>query len=172
MCESGADAPALLRTQTNDQQDAAVSIQHPREVGQGHVVDRCVSADSRYMKLMGGGFLCLEDTERAAFTAALRSDAEQVSADEIEALLGYEWHSRLTAAWMLGITRRVEWRDHIAALLRLDSRLGTSHAEQFVVPDGPWERWVNALPHTRGTSSMWAARERKAIDSWCDHWEL
>lgn len=94
-----------------------MSIQHPREVGQGHVIERYVSVDSRYMKLKGGGFLRLEDAERAAFTAALRSDAEQVSADEIEALLGYEWRSRLAAAWMLGITRRAEWRGRLADLL-------------------------------------------------------
>lgn len=147
-----------------------------------------------------------------------------MSADEIEALLGYEWRSRLTAAWMLGITRRAEWRgrladlllvseltyagrgycfalarfgenedaeilvsylrhylprlqsrydqgDALGALLRFDAQLGTDHAEQFVVPGGPWGRWVDALPHARGASSTWARRERKAIDSWCDHWD-
>lgn len=202
-----------------------MTIQHPREVGQEHVVARYVSVGNRYLSLQGGNFLRLGDDERTAFTDALRSDAVQVSAEEIEALLGYEWRARLTAAWMIGITRRTEWRERLGdmllaseltcagegycyalarfgehrdaeilvsylqhylprledrydqgpaldALLRLDSLLGASYAEQFTAPGGVWERWVDALPHTRGTSSTWAAASREAIDTWCGFWDV
>ncbi|WP_262706096.1 MULTISPECIES: DUF6000 family protein [Streptomyces] len=201
-----------------------MSVQHPQDVGQGHVVARYVSKDRRYLKLLGGGFLRLGDPEEAAFIAALRADALHVSPDEIGALLGYEWRSRLTAAWLVGVARRVEWRERVGelllaseltyagqgycfalarfgsqadaeilvsyldrylprlecrydqgtalgALLRLDSQLGTSHAERFVVRDGLWERWVDALPHTRGTADAWADVSRSAIDIWCDLWD-
>ncbi|WP_329925572.1 DUF6000 family protein [Streptomyces sp. SP17BM10] len=59
----------------------------------------------------------------------------------------------------------------LGALMRLDSQLGTRHAEQFISPDGPWERWVDALPHTRGTAAAWAGSSREAIDAWCGPWD-
>lgn len=204
--------------------DAAMSVQHPQDIGQGHVVARYVSNERRYLKLLGGGFLRLGESERSAFIAALRADALQVSPEEIGALLGYEWRSRLTAAWLVGVARRCEWRERVGelllaseltyagqgycfalaqfggkndaeilvsyldrylphlecrydqgpalgALLRLDSRLGTSHAERFVVRDGLWERRVDALPHTRGTADAWADASRSRIDAWCNLWD-
>ncbi|MEU3466156.1 DUF6000 family protein [Streptomyces sp. NPDC006733] len=201
-----------------------MSVQDPQEVGQGHVVARNVAGERRYLKLLGGGFLRLGERERTAFVTALQADSFQASHEEIGALLGYEWRARLTAAWMVGVARRVEWRERIGglllaseltyagqgyccalarfgskddaeilvsyldrylprlecrydqgpalgALLRLDSQLGTSHAERFVAPDGPWERWVDALAHTRGTAGAWADASKEAIDAGCDYWD-
>ncbi|MET8824314.1 DUF6000 family protein [Streptomyces sp. NPDC004610] len=201
-----------------------MSMQHPQEVGQGHVVARYVAGERRYLELLGGSFLGLEVEARAAFVRSLQADSLQVSGQEIRALLGYEWRSRLTAAWLVGVARRVAWRERIGdlllaseltyagqgycfalarfgsqddadilvsyldrylpqlecrydqgaalgALMRLDSQLGTSHAERFVSPDGPWERWVDALPHTRGTATAWADSSRAAIDAWCGPWD-
>ncbi|MGI5170543.1 DUF6000 family protein [Spirillospora sp. CA-253888] len=201
-----------------------MSVQHPQEVGQGHVVARYVAGDRRYLKLLGGGFLRLEAERRAAFISSLQADSLQVNDQEIGALFGYEWRARLTAAWLVGVAGRVEWREHIGrlllaselthagqgycfalarfggqsdaeilvsyldrylprwecrydqgfalgALMRLDSRLGTRHAERFVAPDGLWERWVDGLPHTRGTATAWANRTREAIDAWCGPWD-
>ncbi|MFC7512989.1 DUF6000 family protein [Streptomyces thermocarboxydus] len=34
----------------------------------------------------------------------------------------------------------------LGALLRLDARLGTRHADRFTRPGGLWDRWVDALP--------------------------
>lgn len=42
--------------------------------------------------------------------------------------------------------------------------------KSFVSPDGLWERWVDALPHTRGTATAWADSARAAIDAWCGPW--
>jgi len=33
----------------------------------------------------------------------------------------------------------------LATLLYLDEQLGTDHAQRFLVPDGPWERWSKSL---------------------------
>ncbi|MFB7459238.1 DUF6000 family protein [Streptomyces sp. NPDC056188] len=35
--------------------------------------------------------------------------------------------------------------DALGALLRLDARLGTHHADRFTQPDGLWDQWVQAL---------------------------
>ncbi|MER7768663.1 DUF6000 family protein [Kitasatospora sp. NPDC096140] len=201
-----------------------MSVQHPQEVGQGHVVARYVAGDQRYLELLGGSFLHLGEEARAAFVGSLQADSLQASDQEIGALLGYEWRARLTAAWLVGVARRVEWRERIGglllaseltysgqgycfalarfgspedaeilvayldrylpqlecrydqgsalgALMRLDSQLGTRHAERFVSPDGLWERWVDALPHTRGTAVAWAGSSREAIDAWCGPWD-
>ncbi|MFJ9690541.1 DUF6000 family protein [Kitasatospora sp. NPDC101183] len=161
---------------------------------------------------------------RAAFVDSLQADSLQASDQEIRALLGYEWRSRLTAARLVGVARRVEWRERIGdlllaseltyagqgycfalarfggqddadilvsylnrylpqlecrygqepalgALMRMDSQLGTRHAERFASPDGLWERWVDALPHTRGTATAWADSSGAAIDAWCGPWD-
>ncbi|MEE1789411.1 DUF6000 family protein [Streptomyces sp. BE308] len=197
---------------------------HPREVGHEYVVARYVAGERRYLELLGGNFLRLGEEARAAFVSALQADSLQVSDQEIRALLAYEWRSRLTAAWLVGVARRVEWRERIGglllaseltyagqgycfalarfgsqddadtlvsyldrylpqlecrydqgpalgALMRLDSQLGTSHSARFVAPDGLWERWVDALPHTRGTATAWADSSRAAIDAWCGPWD-
>ncbi|GIE92039.1 DUF6000 family protein [Actinoplanes regularis] len=201
-----------------------MSVLHPQEVGQGHVVARYVTAEGRYLELLGGNFLWLEEAERDAFAAALRADAAQASSEEIDALLGYEWRSRLTGAWLVGVAQRVEWRKRIegllldselvyagegyafalarfgssedaeilvsyldrylpqvdarfdqkvvlGALMRLDCKLGMGHADRFLTPGGLWDRWVDALPHLRGTSRARAEASRKAVDMWCDSWD-
>ncbi|AWE54745.1 hypothetical protein DC008_22500 [Streptomyces nigra] len=43
----------------------------------------------------------------------------------MEALLGYEWRSRLTAAWLIGVDRRDRFRERIGDLL-LASEVGFS----------------------------------------------
>jgi len=40
--------------------DAAMSVQHPQDVDQGHVVARYVSNERRYLKLLGGVFSDLD----------------------------------------------------------------------------------------------------------------
>ena len=77
--------------------DAAMSVQHPQEVGQGHVVARYVAGERRYIELLGGGFLHFGEEERTSFAASLQADSLQARDQEIGALFGYEWRARLTA---------------------------------------------------------------------------
>ncbi|XCM34158.1 DUF6000 family protein [Streptomyces parvus] len=51
------------------------------------------------------------------FTRHLLSDAAAITDEELEALLGYEWRSRLTAGWLTGIDRRERFRARIGDLL-------------------------------------------------------
>lgn len=44
-------------------------------------------------------------------------DAKAITYAELEALFAYEWRSRLTAAWLVGVARRAEFRPRIAELL-------------------------------------------------------
>ncbi|MUT92176.1 hypothetical protein GOL98_22120 [Streptomyces sp. Z38] len=139
----------------------------------------------------------------------------------MEALLGYEWRSRLTAAWLIGVDRRERFRERIGdlllasevcfsgsaycfalarfgthadaeiltayldhylprtdlrydqpaalgALLRLDTQLGTHHADRFTQPDGPWDQWVNALAHLRDYPAFTPVELRRSTDLRCE----
>ncbi|WP_328458727.1 DUF6000 family protein [Streptomyces sp. NBC_00386] len=56
----------------------------------------------------------------------------------------------------------------LGALLRLDARLGTHHADRFTRPDGLWGQWVDALAHLRGDPDDTLAELRRWTDLRCD----
>ncbi|WP_435849351.1 DUF6000 family protein [Streptomyces rubiginosohelvolus] len=51
------------------------------------------------------------------FTRHLIADAAAINDEELEALLGYEWCSHLTAGWLIGVDRRDRFRVRIGDLL-------------------------------------------------------
>ncbi|WP_326779258.1 DUF6000 family protein [Streptomyces sp. NBC_01445] len=63
---------------------------------------------------------------------------------------------------------RYDQPDALGALLRLDDQLGTEYATRFTAPDGPWERWVNALPHLRENPGYTPADQRRWTATQCD----
>ncbi len=71
----------------------------------------------RYMKLLGGNFLLLDEGKRRRFLKHLAKDARQVSDRELATLLESEWRARLTAAWLIGLDRREQFRDELGELL-------------------------------------------------------
>ncbi|MFD9944671.1 DUF6000 family protein [Nonomuraea sp. NPDC059023] len=75
----------------------------------------------RYLKLLGG-FLYLPDREAIHFGRALARDARRITDAELEFLLSAEWRTRLTAAWLIGLDRRTQFREHLGRLL-LESEL-------------------------------------------------
>ncbi|MFF0217138.1 DUF6000 family protein [Streptomyces vinaceus] len=95
--------------------------QHPEEVGYGHVVEsyvtRMYGGLPRYLVLNGGRFLGPRWWHTTRFTRHLLNDAAAITDEELEALLGYEWRSRLTAAWLIGVGRRATFRERIGDLL-------------------------------------------------------
>ena len=200
-------------------------FQHPEEIGYGHVIERYAarndSGRARYLVLKSGRFLRPEWPHGESFAHHLIDDAATITDAELEALLGYEWRSRLTAAWLIGVDRRDRFRERIGdllltsevcfsgsaycfalarfgthadaeiltayldhylprtdlrydqhaalgALLRLDARLGTHHADRFTRPDGLWDQWVDALPHLRGHPAYTPVERRRATDLQCD----
>ncbi|MEV6595754.1 DUF6000 family protein [Actinoplanes sp. NPDC051346] len=158
---------------------------------------------ARYLDLLNGNFIDRPDGGSAEFISALKQDAEQVSDAELTFLLqigGFpEWRGRLTAAWLVGLGQRTQFRDSIGelllesrvcfsgqgycvalaafgtqrdaelligyldhylpqvdlrydqhwalgALMQLDTRLGTRHADRYLAPDGLWDTWNKRYP--------------------------
>lgn len=91
-------------------------------------IDRFVLADDgegdtkRYLRLLHGNFVTLPKNERTAFMAALSEAARSVTDRELGVLLDSEWRSRITAAWLIALGRRVEFRQRLRELL-LDSEV-------------------------------------------------
>ncbi len=71
----------------------------------------------RYLKLLNGNVLTLDEAERTRFLQQLAESARQASDHELAMLLDSEWRSRLTAAWLIGLDRREQFRDRLGELL-------------------------------------------------------
>ncbi|MEV5703712.1 DUF6000 family protein [Actinoallomurus sp. NPDC052274] len=69
----------------------------------------------RYLKLLGG----LSGLDHR-FEKALVRDARKISDEDLDRLLSCGWRPRLVAAWLIGIDRRVRYRQRLGDLL-LDS---------------------------------------------------
>ncbi|MGW6872486.1 DUF6000 family protein [Streptomyces xanthophaeus] len=96
-------------------------FQHPKETGYGHVIERYVtrkdSDHPRYLELGSRRVLRPGWPHAERFTRHLIDDAAAITDAELEALLAYEWRSRLTAAWLIGVDRRTSFRERIGDLL-------------------------------------------------------
>ncbi|MGC3002616.1 DUF6000 family protein [Streptomyces sp. G35A] len=96
-------------------------FQHPEEIGYGYVIERCVtrkdSGHRRYRGLKSGRVLRSGGPHAERLARHLIDDAATITDAELEALLGHEWRSRLTAAWLIGVDRRATFRERIGDLL-------------------------------------------------------
>lgn len=72
---------------------------------------------ARYMKLLGGNFMRLDEAQRALFLQQLAAAARVVSDYDLAMLLDSDWRSRLTASWLIGLDRRDQFRERIGSLL-------------------------------------------------------
>ncbi|MGW0896204.1 DUF6000 family protein [Streptomyces goshikiensis] len=146
--------------------------QHPKEIGYGYVIERYAarkdSGHARYLVLKSGRFLRPEWPHAEHFTRHLIDDAAAITDAELEALLAYEWRSRLTAYLDRHLPRTDLRYDQPAALLRLDAHLGTHHADHFTEPGGLWTQWVNALPHLHDHPAYTPAERHRSTDLPCD----
>ncbi|MEV5750157.1 DUF6000 family protein [Actinoallomurus sp. NPDC052308] len=71
----------------------------------------------RYLKIMGVNALRDGEPRRSLLMQSLAEDARQITDDELDCLLTSEWRSRLTAAWLIGLDHRTQFRDRIGSLL-------------------------------------------------------
>nr|ANO42687.1 hypothetical protein A8713_036170 [Streptomyces sp. SAT1] len=96
-------------------QDAAVrhvrSDPEPQEL-----VRRFVTPDRRYLRL-GGGLIRLSPVERAAFVRDLAQAAHEITPAELGILFEGGWRERKSAAWLVAVAHRTEFRDLIGRLL-------------------------------------------------------
>lgn len=82
-----------------------------RYVTPGGRADRC------YFKLLAGQFARLDEPDRMGFLCALVEDAQRITDHELGVLLDCEWRSRITAAWLIGIDRRHQFRERLGTML-------------------------------------------------------
>jgi Family of unknown function (DUF6000) len=81
------------------------------------VARRYVKPGHRFMYLVAGNLLGLNEYERETFGRRLAEDAREVTNDELDALFQGWWQERLTAAWLVGVDLRTDYRRSIAELL-------------------------------------------------------
>lgn len=80
------------------------------------LVRRYVTPERRYLKL-GGSVLRLDGPEYDRFVRALGEDAGLVTPHEIDTLLEGGWRERRTAAWLIAVSGRTEFRERLGELL-------------------------------------------------------
>lgn len=61
--------------------------------------------------------MTMDEAERTSFLQLLAASARQATDDELATLLSSEWRARLTAAWLIGLDRREQFRARIGDLL-------------------------------------------------------
>jgi len=105
-------------------QDVLVRLPVPGNTEMTAAVRRYVTPATgrlpRYLQLLHGNFVALDERKRRRFLQQLARSARQVSDRELAAVLENEWRSRLTASWLIGLDKREQFRDRIGELL-LDS---------------------------------------------------
>ncbi|MGW5349390.1 DUF6000 family protein [Streptomyces sp. NPDC004031] len=80
------------------------------------LIRRYVTRDQRYLKL-GGLFVGMGERERARFARRLGRAAGRVSGRELGILLDGGWRESRTAAWLIAVAGRSEFRGRLGELL-------------------------------------------------------
>ncbi|MFK0259067.1 DUF6000 family protein [Streptomyces sp. NPDC090445] len=80
------------------------------------LVRRYVTPDRRYLKL-GGPVMRMTEPDRAKFTRELGEAASDITPRELTVLLEGGWRERKTAAWLITVARRTEFRERLGELL-------------------------------------------------------
>ncbi|MBJ6633217.1 DUF6000 family protein [Streptomyces sp. MN3] len=80
------------------------------------LIRRYVTPDRRYLKL-GGSLLGMNGRGRAKFLRKLGQAAGEISPCELDTLLDGGWRERKTAAWLVAVAGRSEFRERLGELL-------------------------------------------------------
>lgn len=80
------------------------------------LVRRYVAPGRRYLKL-GGSLVGMSEPDRNEFLQSLADAAAQITPAEHAILLDGGWREHKTAAWLIAVSRRTEFRDHLGELL-------------------------------------------------------
>lgn len=86
------------------------------------LVRRYVTPERRYLKL-SASLLRMRSPEYDRFMRDLSEDAELITATEIATLLEGGWRERRTAAWLVAVSRRTEFRERLRERLLLASEV-------------------------------------------------
>jgi hypothetical protein len=96
-------------------QDAAMRYAH-KDPELTALVHRYVTPGRRYLRL-GGGLGRMTESERTGFARALGEAAADITPRELTVLLEGGWRERRTAAWLIAVARRTEFRERLGELL-------------------------------------------------------
>ncbi|MFE5592318.1 DUF6000 family protein [Streptomyces sp. NPDC056549] len=80
------------------------------------LIRRYVTPDRRYLKL-GGSLLGMTGRERTKFLRKLGEAASKITPRELGILLDGGWRERNTAAWLIAVAGRTEFRERLGELL-------------------------------------------------------
>ncbi|MFF7138208.1 DUF6000 family protein [Streptomyces sp. NPDC008196] len=80
------------------------------------LIRRYVTPDRRYLKV-GGFLLGMSGRDRARFMKKLGKAAGEISPRELCTLLDGGWRERKTAAWLIAVAGRTEFRERLGELL-------------------------------------------------------
>ena len=72
---------------------------------------------ARYLKLLNGNFMAMDEAGRTPFLQHLAASARQASDHDLAVLLDSDWRCRLTASWLIALDRRQQFRQRIGELL-------------------------------------------------------
>ena len=72
---------------------------------------------ARYLKLLNGNFMAMDEAGRTPFLQHLAASARQASDHDLAILLDSDWRCRLTASWLIALDRRQQFRQRIGDLL-------------------------------------------------------
>ncbi|MGW7620338.1 DUF6000 family protein [Streptomyces antimycoticus] len=89
-------------------------------------------ADRRSHQVSGGQLrrlLRMQSPEYDRFVRPLSEDAGVITAEEIATLLEGGWRERRTAAWLVAVSQRTEFREHLSPHLGGTSRVGQDVGE-------------------------------------------
>ncbi|MFJ9711377.1 DUF6000 family protein [Streptomyces sp. NPDC101234] len=80
------------------------------------LVHRYVTPDRRYLKL-GGPLMRMTEPERTEFRRELGEAAGDITPRDLTILLEGGWRERKTAAWLIAVARRTEFRERLGEML-------------------------------------------------------
>jgi Family of unknown function (DUF6000) len=80
------------------------------------LIRRYVTPGRRYLEL-GGGLFVMSERKRATFMRKLSEAAGEISPRELSILLDGGWRERKTAAWLVAVSGRTEFRERLGELL-------------------------------------------------------
>jgi hypothetical protein len=88
---------------------------------------------NRYMKIMGVNALRPEEPRRSMLMQSLAYDARKITDQDLGILLTSEWRARLTAAWLIGLDRRIQFREHLGHLLHQGTMMKAGAGYSFAL---------------------------------------
>ncbi|GAA3829708.1 DUF6000 family protein [Streptomyces phyllanthi] len=97
------------------------------EAERAKLIRRYVTPDRRYLKL-GGGLLGMSGRDRAKFLQKLGKAAGEISPGELGVLLDRGWREGKTAAWLIAVADRTEFRERLGELLLASEAPYAGHA--------------------------------------------